>query len=124
MSSPPAAASVPLRAIAVMAEWRRTASSHLALGGGVSCACGSAFDGIAAADLERDLVDYAYEKHHRTPGARGIFERAGCAPDAGGDLASLLRVIAEVDGGNEAVAAAVLDDLERAVYGLAQNRGR
>jgi hypothetical protein len=107
-----------------MAEWRRTAAAHLALGGGVSCACGSAFDGIAAADLERDLVEYVYDKHHRTPDARVIFERAGCGPDAGGDLASLLRVIAEIDSASEAAAASVLQDLERAVYGLAQNRGR
>jgi hypothetical protein len=124
MSSPPATASIALRAIAVMAEWRRTAAAHLALSGGVSCACGSAFDGIAAVDLERDLVDYVYDKHRETPAARAIFERAGCGADASGDLASLLRALAEVSDPGDASAAAVLQDLERAIYGLAQSRPR
>jgi hypothetical protein len=105
-----------------MAEWRRLGVSHLALGGGVSCACGSAFDGIPVADLERDLVEYVYEKHHATPSLGGVFARAGCSADAACDLGTLLRVVAESPADDGQALMLLLDDLQRAVSGLARNR--
>ena len=113
---------VALRALGLMAEWRRVTGAHMALGGGLSCACGSAFDGIGVADLERDLVDYAYDKHHDSPQLQPVFQAAGCGPGRGAGLALLLRACADVPPEDSATVTPLLDDLERAIHGLAQSR--
>lgn len=105
-----------------MAEWRRLGSSHLALGGGVSCACGSAFDGISVADLERDLVEYVYEKHHGTPSLDLVFTRAGCTDASACDLGTLLRAAADCPVEDSRAVGLLLGDLQRAILGLARDR--
>ncbi|MBA2962178.1 MULTISPECIES: hypothetical protein [Ramlibacter] len=122
MTAPANSGAIALRAIGLMAEWRRLGAAHLALGGGVSCACGSAFDGISVEDLEHDLVDYVHEKHRGTPALGLLFAAAGCTSDASCDLATLLRTIAEARIDDPALLEALLADLERAISGLANDR--
>jgi len=107
-----------LRAIGLMAAWRRATAAHMALSGGISCACGSAFDGVSGAALERDLVLYVYEKHRAVDALRPVFERAGCTDDGDCDLASLLRSVAAAPCADAAAIGPLLDDLEKAIMGL------
>lgn len=121
MASGPDSASIALRAIALMAEWRRVTAAHMALGGGLSCACGSAFDGIGVADLEQDLVDYVCDKHAASPMVAAFTHAARAEGRTKGDLAALLRALAQADS-PPADALAILQDLERAISGLANSR--
>lgn len=111
--------SAALRAIGLMAAWRRATAAHMALSGGISCACGSAFDGLSSAALERDLVLYVYEKHRAVDALRPVFEQAGCSDDGDCDLAGLLRAVAAVPA-DEAAVRHLLDDLEKAILGLSR----
>jgi hypothetical protein len=116
MASPPDASTLALRAIRLMAEWRRATAAHMALGGGMSCACGSAFDGISAADLEDDLVEYVREKHRGSPALPPVQHAPG--GQQRGELARLLYFLAESPGPGTSD---ILDDLERAIRGLSQS---
>lgn len=107
-----------LRAIGLMAAWRRATSAHMALAGGVSCACGSAFDGLSSDVLERDLVLFIYEKHRVVEALQPVFERAGVASGGNGDLASLIGAITECPVTDEAALEVILDDLDIAITGL------
>lgn len=109
-----------LRAIGLMAAWRRATAAHMALSGGVSCACGSAFDGVSGAALERDLVLYVYEKHRAVDTLRRVFEKAGCTDEEECDLASLLRSVAAAPSADSAAVRPLLDDLEKAIQGLSR----
>ncbi|GAA5236634.1 hypothetical protein FOZ76_13470 [Verticiella sediminum] len=110
-----------LRAIGLMAAWRRATATHMALSGGLACACGSPFDGLSGAALERDLVLYVYEKHRATHALRPVFEQAGCTDDDDCDLASLMRAITGASSSDEAAIQHLLDDLETAISGLSQS---
>ncbi len=105
-----------MRAIGLMSEWRRATAAHLAIAGGMSCACGSAFDGVPVVDLEHDLVAYAYEKHAGALGA--VFERAGCHDGQWCDLASLLRAAAQSPDVEPGAMTRMLDDLAVAIQSL------
>lgn len=121
MKAASASSSLVLRAIGLVAAWRRATAAHMALSGGISCACGSAFDGLSSAALERDLVLYAYEKYRGTSALGPVFEKAGCADNGDCDLASLVRAITELPAIDEVATGHLLDDLERAISGLSRN---
>ena len=112
--------SLGLRAIGLMAAWRRATAAHMALPGGISCACGSAFDGLSAAVLERDLVIYVYEKHRASEVMRPVFESIGHVASGGCDLARLVRAIIECQVIGAAETRLLLDDLDNAIRGLSQ----
>ncbi|OWT54807.1 hypothetical protein [Candidimonas nitroreducens] len=110
-----------LRAIGLVAAWRRATAAHMALSGGISCACGSAFDGLSSADLERDLLMYTYEKYRGADTLRPLFEKAGCIDNGDCDLASLVRAITEAPFIDQVATGHLLDDLEKAISGLSKN---
>jgi len=106
-----------LRAIALMAAWRRAVSAHTALSTGMACACGSPFDGVSGEALEQDLVFYVYDKYRGVPVLHPLFEQAGCLDGSACDLATLLRAVASAPEGLAEVHG-LLDDLEKAISGF------
>lgn len=111
-----------LRIIGLMGEWRRAMSAHAALGGGIGCACGSAFDGVSMQDLEHDLVAYVHEKH--AAALQVVFELAECGPDQPCDLATLLRAIGDAPSQPDSAIDGIIGDLERAIRGLTTSTAR
>lgn len=97
-----------LLAMQLLGRWGRVAQGHVMLGSG--CVCGADFGAVAVGEFEQDILDFLHGRHPVL---------AEFAP--GGNIAGVLRKIAQPGTGlGAAAAAAVLADLNRSIDSFEQ----
>ena len=109
-----------LRAISLLSRWNRAARLRLMFGGSCACCVG---DGQLA-HLERQLVDYLYQRHRSIPALELLLR--DCAPVNAGEpgaasspVSKMMRLIAtERSEPSAADHAHLLSDLEEVIQSL------
>ena len=108
-----------MRALELLARWRRIAGAHLPLAGMGCAACGFGAGGVSVQDFEVPILDYLHGRHGRDPALQVFFDAAGHVAGRSGQLAELLAAVARTQDPGVS-ADALLDDLARSVASFAQ----
>jgi len=112
-------ANTALRALELLAQWRRIAGAHLPLTGIGCIACGAGGNGVSVQDFEIPLLDFLHGRHGSNPALRPFFQAADHVPGSGGQMMPLLAALARAPE-PVAGAAALLDDLGRSIDSFAR----
>ena len=119
VEEPPAPPVVALRALDLLAQWRRALGGHVPLAGLGCAACGMGAASVAVGDFEVPILDYLHGRHGGDARLRALFVEAGYAEGRSGQVSELLAALARSrDAGPAAMP--LLADLQRSIASFAQ----